>query len=298
MTEQDEGPVLLCYDGSDHAEHAVRRSASLLGRRSAIVLHAAGTGSADTMAENGRRLAVDAGFDPVSVADDAAGPAAEAILAQADAASAAAIVVGSRGRTATTSTILGSVSSRVAHHVRHPLLVVRPGPDGEPPQGPVFVCYDDSDAARHAISIAAALFAGRETVVAFFLPAIDDDVLLRSTLPWPRSPGTQEELAALDREEAVRPGEVASHGVELADRAGLEARGLLLDDEGVGWERLSEAAAAGGRVVHRSRAPAAARARAISPRQHRVRTGAPRGPSGPRRPRRRRSIATQLHLEL
>jgi nucleotide-binding universal stress UspA family protein len=237
-------PVLLCYDGSEHAEHAIRLAGSLLSVRSALVCHVGGGGKAATVAESGRRVALDAGFDPVSVVDGATGPVAEAILTQAAAAGVAAIVVGSRGRSGSGATILGSVSSRLAHHAQQPLLVVRPGSDGEALQGPVFVCFDASEGARHAIATAGALLAGHDAIVAYFLPTVDDAVLLRTRLPWPRSAPTQEELAALDRQEAVRPGEVAAHGVDLAERAGLTARGLSLVDEGAAWDRLSEAAAA------------------------------------------------------
>lgn len=243
-TNEDIRPALLCYDGSDHAEHAIRRSGSLLSGRSALVLHVRGRGSAATGAERGRRLALDAGFDPVSVVHDAAGPVAGVIMAQAEAAGVAVIVVGSRGRSGGGSALLGSVSSRLAHGAQRPLLVVRPGPDIEALQGTVFVCYDGSDAADHAVAAAGALLAGREAIVAYFVPAVDDAVLLETRLPWPRSPATQEELAALDRQEAVHPEEVAVHGVELAERAGLRARRLSLVDEGAAWDRLSEAAAA------------------------------------------------------
>jgi hypothetical protein len=72
-------PVLLCYDGSDRAEQAIRRSGALLDDPSAIVLYVGAGESAHTPAEDGRRLALETGFDPVSVVDDATGPVAETV---------------------------------------------------------------------------------------------------------------------------------------------------------------------------------------------------------------------------
>jgi nucleotide-binding universal stress UspA family protein len=150
-------PVLLCCDGSDRAEQAIRRSGALLDDPSAIVLYVGAGEGAHTAAEDGRRLALETGFDPVSVADAATGPVAETILAHAERHGVAAIVVGSRGLSASRATILGSVSSRVTQNARHPVLVVRPGPQSEPVRGPVFVCYDGSDAAGYAIATAGEL---------------------------------------------------------------------------------------------------------------------------------------------
>jgi nucleotide-binding universal stress UspA family protein len=225
VDQSDSRPALLCYDGSDHAERAVRRSGELLKERPAIVLTVGGTESAGGVAENGRRLALDAGFHAVSVVGDATGPVAEAILAQARAGDVAVIVVGSRGRSAT-------------------VLVTRPGPDGDAVDGPAFVCYDGSGAARHAIATAGALLPGGDAIVGYFLPPVDDAVLLRQRLPWPRSAEVQEQLAALDRGEAIGPVDVAAYGEELAELAGLNARSVALDAEGVAWQRLNEAAAA------------------------------------------------------
>ena len=244
-------PVLLCYDGSDRAEQAIRRSGALLDDPSAIVLYVGAGESAHTPAEDGHRLALETGFDPVSVVDDATGPVAETILAHAERHGVAAIVVGSGGLSASRSTILGSVSSRVTQNARHPVLVARPGPHSEPVWGPVLVCYDGSDVAGYAIATAAELLARRDAILAYFLPAVDDGIVLQSTLPWPVSSAVQDRLAALDREEAGRPVRVAAHGVKIARRAGLEARSLAVGDEGlavdheaVAWVRLTEAAAA------------------------------------------------------
>ena len=251
MAPRRNRPVLLCYDGSDRAEQAIRRSAALFDEPSAIVLHVRARKSAHTPADDGRQLALEAGFDPVSVVDDASGKVAKTILVHAERHRVAAIVVGSRGLSARRSAILGSVSSRVTRDARHPVLVVRPGPDGEPVGGPVFVCYDGSDVAGDAIATAGKLLARRDAILGYFLPAVDDGIVLQSTLPWPASPEVQDQLAALDREEAGRPVRVAARGVEIARSAGLEARSLAVggedlavDDEAVAWVRLTEAAAA------------------------------------------------------
>ena len=81
VTARHDRPVLLCYDGSDHAEEAIRSAGALMGDRPAIVLHVTGRRRPNTVAEDGRRLALGAGFDPVSVVDDSTGAVAQTILA-------------------------------------------------------------------------------------------------------------------------------------------------------------------------------------------------------------------------
>jgi nucleotide-binding universal stress UspA family protein len=143
-------PVLLCYDGSEDAKHAIRESAALLGPRPAVVLSvwqdaaalpamawagaalpdledifdAARDGALRT-AEDGAGIARAAGFDATAAVAEAKGPIWVAVEAAAEEHGADGIVVGSRGLSGVKSILLGSVSNGVVHHARRPVLVVR-----------------------------------------------------------------------------------------------------------------------------------------------------------------------------
>jgi len=140
------GPVLICYDGSPAAKHAVAVAGKLLAGGRAIVLdvgpldliaetYAAAGSAADisravfdgtlAQAEAGAALARDAGFDPEPRAevDD---PPWHGIIKVANEVDAELIVLGSDGRTGLSELIDGSVSHDVAEHARRPVLVIPP----------------------------------------------------------------------------------------------------------------------------------------------------------------------------
>ena len=148
----DDRPVLLCFDGSADAGRAIGAAAALLGVRPAVVLtvwepmrdltplnpigDAVGrlSGLYADMDEAGLELAREtaaAGTELAAGHGFAARPwvrcgaAAATIERVADELDAIAVVLGARGRAATT-TMLGSVSARVCRHARHPVLVVPP----------------------------------------------------------------------------------------------------------------------------------------------------------------------------
>jgi nucleotide-binding universal stress UspA family protein len=157
--EAADGPLLICYDGSDDARHAIEQAGSLLGGRHALVATvwqpAAGLGSiawsgataamvnfveldraaaedCARVADEGARIAQAAGLRAEPVTVEATGPVWKAILDFADRRDAAMIVTGSRGLTGVRSMLLGSVSSAVVNHADRPALVIgRPVAHGE-----------------------------------------------------------------------------------------------------------------------------------------------------------------------
>jgi nucleotide-binding universal stress UspA family protein len=149
------GPVLVGYDGSGPARDAIALTARLFPRRAATIVNAwsspldrsyEGEGlvtmpltdmhelvaslesvcveDAERLAAAGAATARELGLAarPVAVACGGVG-AWHALLAAADQEDAAAIVVGSRGRGAIASTVLGSVSAGLAHNAARPVLV-------------------------------------------------------------------------------------------------------------------------------------------------------------------------------
>lgn len=149
------GRLLLCYDGSDSAKHAIREAWGLFHGRDAVVLHfweswaaeapslAGISGPVRSMArdldelaetqsarlcEEGLVVAHSAGFNAEPASRRTDGPIWKDILEAATEYDAAAIVVGSRGLTGI-SAALGSVSYGIVHHTPRPVLVV---PQGDP----------------------------------------------------------------------------------------------------------------------------------------------------------------------
>jgi nucleotide-binding universal stress UspA family protein len=144
-------PALLCFDGSPDATKAILAAGALLGRRTAIVLSvwepaaslmplnpmgdAVGrvTGIYEEMDEIGGDLAGRQAQDGLEIAHRA-GFRARALTAEgkpwveilrvAEERDAAAIVLGARGLTRLSSIALGSVSARILHHSRRPVLVI------------------------------------------------------------------------------------------------------------------------------------------------------------------------------
>jgi nucleotide-binding universal stress UspA family protein len=152
--DSEDGPmsdtILLCYDGSDDAKHAIGESSRLLAARPALVLSvwqdakamptlawmagsvpgveevfAAARDAAQRIADEGVDLASAAGFDAGPLVVETGGPVWPAVLEVAEERDVAVIVMGSRGLSGVRSVMLGSVSNGVVHHATRPTLVIR-----------------------------------------------------------------------------------------------------------------------------------------------------------------------------
>ena len=144
-------PLLLCYDGSEDAKHAIREASSMFGPgRAALVLSVwqdavalpsiawagaalpdlsdvfdAAREGAERIAEDGAGIARATGLDPTPLVAEAKGPiwaTVDDVCAEHDV---EAVVVGSRGLSGIKSILLGSVSNGIVHHATRPVVVVR-----------------------------------------------------------------------------------------------------------------------------------------------------------------------------
>ena len=146
-----QGPVLVAYDGSEHARAAIERAGELFPGRPAIVLYAwepvelaairrgvigmsatlaeqevdaTADDAAERVAAEGAELAARTGLAAEARIVQATPSVWEAIVRVADEAGAAAIVLGARGLRGLRSLVLGSVSHQVTQHAHQPVVVV------------------------------------------------------------------------------------------------------------------------------------------------------------------------------
>ena len=146
-------PILICYDGSANARLAITRAFELFPDRPALVLHvweslkgvasvppvpglsgvlkggldemdAIGADVSHTTAEEGARLAAEAGLTAEPLSTQAPGRAWRGILAVAREHDVVAIVMGRRGISGAERALLGSVSNGVLHGADRPVVVV------------------------------------------------------------------------------------------------------------------------------------------------------------------------------
>lgn len=143
-------PILLCYDGSADAERAVNSAGTLFPGRPAIVLYVssdvaagrvrttsveivreelieevrvAARREARAVAEEGTRLAREAGLEARPLTTEAADGIADAIVRIASTESAAAVVVGRPSRTGLGALVTGGVARKVLDHCPVPVVL-------------------------------------------------------------------------------------------------------------------------------------------------------------------------------
>jgi nucleotide-binding universal stress UspA family protein len=143
--------VLICYDGSEDAQAAIKRVGELLGggparvltvwETFAEVLARSGTGMGvaaldfEEIDESSERIARDraeegvgyarrAGLDAEARVAERGATIWETILNQAEQVEASLVVLGSRGLTGIKSFLLGSVSQAVLQHADRPVMIV------------------------------------------------------------------------------------------------------------------------------------------------------------------------------
>jgi nucleotide-binding universal stress UspA family protein len=147
--------MLIAFDGSEDSRRAIEFAASHVRPEPAVVLtvwepqftqaawpptaepappvregeHWPEELDAERLAREGARLAIEAGMTEVRPhAERGTGPVWTTIVDIAEELDATLIVTGSRGLSRVRSLLLGSVSNRVLHHTRRPVLIV-PSPE-------------------------------------------------------------------------------------------------------------------------------------------------------------------------
>ena len=132
-----------------------------------------------------------------------------------------ALVMGSRGHGPLGRILLSSVSAELMRSPVCPLFVV-PRQDTHRVSGPLLICFDGSDSARHAVAEAGRLFRNGPAIVLHVYQS-----LLAFTPGYPLAgfSGGGEVSEDLEKEAGARAQALVDEGAELARAAGMEAIG-------------------------------------------------------------------------
>jgi nucleotide-binding universal stress UspA family protein len=265
------GATLIAYDGSLPAQEAVRAAAAVLAGRPAIILtvwasvrHAAaatrlalsdqvvaagvaaldGEARADALrvAEQGARLARGEGLgaDPMEAMQR--GGVATTIMAVAADHDASVVVVGSRGRSAVRSTVVGSVTYGVLHATRRPVLIARDSATSERSvhDGPLVFCYDGSDPARHALEVAGRVLPPAGALVVHCWQPTGEGTLVRRAAHPMLVPRVRDLVSELNRADEEQAEAVAAEGAQVARAAGMDAVARVVPERDGTSETLAQ----------------------------------------------------------
>jgi nucleotide-binding universal stress UspA family protein len=265
------GPMLIAYDGSLPAQEALRAAAAVLAGRSAIILTvwasvrhgaaasrlalpdtvvAAGVAALDggarddalRVGEEGARLARTGGLSAEAIEAVQRGGMAATIAAVAEEHNASVVVVGSRGRSAVRSTVVGSVTYGLLHAVRRPVLVAHDSATTERcvHDGPLVLCYDGSNAARHALELAGGLLPPAGALVVHCWQPTREGTLVRSAAHPMLVPRLRDLVSELNRSDEDRAETVAAEGAQVARAAGMDAAARAVPDRDGTSETLTQ----------------------------------------------------------
>lgn len=251
-------PVVIAFDGSEHAAQAIEQAGALLGARQAHVLTAweplsplvapvtlpeigeALQGNAEALVQEGVAKAAAAGFEVVGEVARRSQPDWHAAIEVAGEVDADAIVVGARGRSKIASVLLGSFSTGVVNHAPCPVIVVHGARGAAGAGAPVLLGYDGSDGAKRACATAARLFPSRAAVALHVWEPLS---AVASVPPVPGLQGVlREGLAEMDRIGLEQSANLAAEGARQAGEAGLRAEPLSEQREGRAWRAILDIA--------------------------------------------------------
>jgi nucleotide-binding universal stress UspA family protein len=154
MVPGEQGPLLICFDDSEPSRHAIGEAARLFPGARAVVLHVwasiestaayrysaagasgvlkeamdeldeAGQRAAQQIADQGARLAREAGLDVEALAVEVKDNPSSSVAEEAERLDASVVVMGSRGMGPLQSLALGGFSTSALHRLHRPVLVV------------------------------------------------------------------------------------------------------------------------------------------------------------------------------
>ena len=266
----DQGPLFICFDGSEDSREAIEQTAALMPGRRAIVasgwhslagmmfhssiddlqgtlreaadeVDAADRETAQQVAEEGAELAAAAGLEAeqcVAGCDHRIWPK---LLKLADERDAAILVVGERGLSGVETALLGSVAHGVLHHSERPVLVTSQRSKGSGP-GRAMLCYDGSEGSERAIAQAARQLRDRPAEVVSvwqMIAHVTSSALIGAPEDVVLSAGQR-----LDQESERRAQELADEGAARASEAGFaDVRGVAVRGRSNVWAAIVGAAA-------------------------------------------------------